>query len=84
MTLGREGYNSENTLTANVSINQGSLNSVSSANTVNGNVELDANTQANIIGNSSLVVNGKLTANEGANINIGDKNSAGTLISENN
>ena len=83
LTLGREGYNSENTLTANVSINQGSLNSVSSANTVNGNVELDANTQANIIGNSSLVVNGKLTANEGANINIGDKNSAGTLISEN-
>lgn len=53
LTLGREGYNSENTLTANVSINQGSLNSVSSANTVNGNVELDANTQANIIGNSS-------------------------------
>ena len=83
LTLGREGYNSENTLTANVFVNQGSLNSVSSANTVNGNVELDANTQANIIGNSSLVVNGKLTANEGANINIGDKNSAGTLISEN-
>lgn len=83
LTLGREGYNSENILTADVSVNQGSLNSVSSANTVNGNVELDANTQANIIGNSSLVVNGKLTANEGANINIGDKNSAGTLISEN-
>lgn len=83
LTLGREGYNSENTLTADVSVNQGSLNSVSSANTVNGNVELDTNTQANIIGNSSLVVNGKLIANKGANINIGDKNSTGTLISEN-
>lgn len=83
LTLGREGYNSKNTLTADISVNQGTLNSASSTNTVKGNVELKSNTQANIIGNSSLVVNGKLTANDGANINIGNNDSAGTLISGN-
>lgn len=84
LTLGRGGYNANNSLTADIIVNKGVLDSESSMNTVKGNVELKTNTQMNVFGDSVLTVGEKLTVTDStANINIGNENSVGTLISGN-
>ena len=83
LTLGRTGLNADNNLTANVTVNSGTVEAVSGATTVNGDINVNVDGTLNINGNAVLTANKTLTAQQGANINIGDENSAGTLKAKN-
>ena len=72
LTLGRTGLNADNNLTANVTVNSGTVEAVSGATTVNGDINVNVDGTLNINGNAVLTANKTLTAQQGANINIGD------------
>ena len=79
LTLGKKDMpSSDNSLTANVTVNSGTLEAVSGNTVVDGNITLNSG-NFNVNGDATLTVNKTLTAQQDVNINIGDKDSAGTL-----
>lgn len=79
LTLGKKDMNSlTNSLTANVTVNSGTLEAVSGNTEVDGNITLNSG-NFNVNGDATLTVNKTLTAQQDVNINIGDKDSAGIL-----
>ena len=83
LTLGREGLNANNSLTANVNVNDGVLEAVSGKTNVNGDINLNENASFNVKGNAVLTANKILTAQQNTDIKVGDENSAGTLLAQN-
>lgn len=82
-TVGLTEQNTEETLSSNVTVNDGTLHSVAGINTISGDVQLQNKGSIKVTNGSSLTINGGLTGNESAKIMIGNEESAGTLISGN-
>lgn len=83
LTLGREGLSADNRLTANITVNSGTVEAVSGKTTVNGDINLNNSGILNVNGNAVLTANKSLTAKQGASINIGNETSSGTLLAGN-
>lgn len=83
LTLGREGLSADNRLTADITVNSGTVEAVSGKTTVNGDINVNNSGILNVNGNAVLTANKSLTAQQGASINIGNETSSGTLLAGN-
>lgn len=82
-TVGLTEQNTTETLSSNVIVDNGTLNSVAGINTISGDVQLQNVGKIAVTNGSSLTINGNLIGNNNAKITIGSEESAGALISGN-